>query len=213
MRRIFVAAIIAVSTSTAHADMKYLSTEEWLLDATLSWQPTFSVNTKSVQETAPEHLRRRREIAASVWIAAKDPSTPILFSGPYGRELTALFVLGIWKAESHFDIRVDKFHCIDLPKGSCDSGSAYCLGQVHPKDVPQLGYSGIEMQTDNVKCAKATIYRLASAKAGTSKEENPADRFCAYATGHFETPCPTMRLRYSYASSWSKHHPVTSDMK
>jgi hypothetical protein len=212
MRRFFALAIIAVST-TAHANTKYLSVEEWLYDATIAWQPAFSVKSKSVTESIEEHKERRRKIAASVWSAANDPSTPVLFSGTYGRQLTALFVLGIWKAESNFDIRVDKLHCVDLPKGSCDGGSAYCLGQIHPNDVPQLGYSGIELQSDNIKCARATIYRLSAAKAGTPKDANPADRFCGYATGHFESPCPLMRLRYSFASSWSKHHPVTPDMK
>lgn len=189
--------------------------QAWLLSATRSWQPYFAIpemrdagKIVSPAESLDEHGKRRAEIISAVWRAASDEKTPILFTGPNGRAFTALFVLAIWKEESHYDLRVDKFHCAGLPKGSCDGGHAYCLGQVHPKDVPQLGYTGPELEADNFKCALATIHRLAAAKAGTPKEAHPADRFCGYAIGRFESPCPPMRFRYQYASTWAANKPL-----
>lgn len=196
---------------SANAPPEYASIPEWLYAASVKWQPPYGITSTAsspFSESIDDHIARRKQIAADLWAAASDPKTPVLFTGPRGRELTAIFVMGIWKVESEFDLRVDKHHCAGMPKGYCDSGAAWCLGQVHPADVPQLGYSGQELQADNVKCARATIVRLAAARSLAPKTApHDGDLFCGYAVGHFESPCPKMRYRYSFGAQWSKHHP------
>ncbi len=208
--------MLALTMILASADARATDpTVQWLLDATESWTPSFALKptTKDGKEIVPgesleNHRERRRLIVEGVLRAALAPETPAVFDGPKGRAYGALLVLGIWNEESHFDLRVDKHHCLGLPAGSCDGGHAWCLGQVHPKDVPQLGYTGEDLAADYYKCARATLVRLAAAKAGTPKDAVAADRFCGYAIGHFETPCPPMRLRYQNMSRWAKAHPA-----
>jgi len=208
--------MLALTMILASADARAVDpTALWLLDATESWTPSFALKptVKAGKEIVPgetleDHRERRRRIVEGVLRAALAPETPAVFDGPKGRAYGALLVLGIWNEESHFDLRVDKHHCLGLPAGSCDGGHAWCLGQVHPKDVPQLGYSGEDLAADYYKCARATLVRLAAAKAGTPKDAVAADRFCGYAIGHFETPCPPMRLRYQNMSRWAKVHPA-----
>lgn len=190
--------------------------EDWLLAATESWTPSFAIKPtvdgtgKEVVpgESAEAHRTRRALIVEGVLRAALSDTTPAVFDGAKGRLYGALLVLGIWNEESHFDLRVDRYHCKGLPAGSCDGGHAWCLGQVHPKDVPQLGYTGEDLAADYFKCARATLVRLAAAKAGTPKDAIAADRFCGYAIGHFESPCPPMRLRYQNMSRWAQKHPA-----
>lgn len=203
--------LLVTLAGNAHGKSDFASVNDWLLAASLKWQPAFAIKSPVASESEEEHRARRAQIVADLWKAASDPATPVLFSGPKGREETAIFVLGVWMEESHFDLRVDKHHCAGLEPGFpwCDGGRAWCMGQIHPEDVPQLGYSGPELQADNVKCARATIVRLAAAKAGTPKDApHPGDRFCGYAVGHYESPCPKMRLRYWHGSSWAKVHPA-----
>lgn len=218
MQRLLVTILLVLTASIAHASENNTATVEWLYNASVSMDPLVELSASktnpNITETREQASERRSNITRSIWIAANDPNTPMLFTGPRGREFTALFVLGIWHEESHFDLRIDKHHCVGIPPTMCpngkccDSGHAWCLGQIHPKDVPQLGYTGEELQADNVKCARATITRLAAAKAGTPQDANPADRFCSYAVGHFESPCAPMRLRYSHAAKWNKEHPA-----
>lgn len=204
------ASFVCGRASGAPASTPTTSPEEYLLEASLHFQPAFALaKTKNFAgETLDEHRARRAEIVGDVWRAVNDPATPALFLGPRAKIDAALFVLGVWKEESHFDARVDKHHCVDLPKGSCDGGMAFCMGQVHPKDLPQLGYTGPELLADRTKCARATITRLVMARAGAPKDApHPADRYCGYAVGHYQTPCPLMRLRYSYGAAWRASHP------
>lgn len=191
----------------------------WLLSATRAWQPAYSIapsieNGKQIApgETLAEHAARRAEIVDDVWAVVRDPKTPKLFTGPMAAQATALFVLAIFKEESHFDLRVDKHHCKGLPKNSCDGGVAYCMGQVHPKDVPQLGFSGEELEADRKKCVLAVVTRLAAARALAPKvrpaDADVGDLFCGYAIGSYKSPCPSMRLRWFRVSSWVKGQPV-----
>jgi hypothetical protein len=196
-----------------------LSVEAWLLAATRAWQPAYSIPATFVQgvqivpgESLEAHAARRAQIVADVWAVVRDPKSPKIFKGPVSAQATALFVLAIFHEESHYDLRVDKHHCAGLGKNSCDGGAAYCMGQIHPKDLPQLGLSGSELEADRKKCVLAVITRLAAARAGAPKALPPSadvgDLFCGYAVGSYQSPCPSMRVRWFRVSSWVKSHPV-----
>lgn len=198
--------------------------EDWLLQATRKWTPYYTTpavmdkttgKTVVLAETLEDHELRRRQIVQDVLRVALDPEMPALFQGPTGRLHTALFVLSVFHYESSFNVRVDKHHCAGLPKSACDGGSAWCLGQIHPKDVavpedfakkhPELSWDGPSLQETRAQCVRATIFRLRQAR-GTCPNLKGHDAFAHYATGKCE-PSEKMRMRVQLADAWAKHHP------
>lgn len=186
----------------------------WLLAATSHWVKPFAVQAGAIVEDVDAHAARRAAIVEAVDKVTADAAMPSLFPsavGADGRALSALMVLSVFRFESHFDVRVQSHHCKGLPKGSCDGGKAWCLGQVHPEDVPQLadlGWKGEDLQADVEKCVKATLWRLDAARRACSVQGlEGGDRFSSYATGKCGRS-EIMQLRYGAAAAWLKAHPA-----
>jgi hypothetical protein len=203
---VLLASVIGIS------DARCEETEaEWLLAATRSWIKPFAVS-GAVTESIEEHEARRALVVEAVVKVAEDATMPNLFpNAKNGRALSALMVLSVFRFESRFDVRVQNRHCKGLPKESCDSGKAWCLGQIHPEDVPklaELGWTGADLEADAEKCARATFWRLdASRIACSAVGLEGGDRFSSYATGKCEKG-GVMQLRYGAATNWAAKHPA-----
>lgn len=207
---LFGLALVAMLTSShLHAASK---TADWLRDATLSWQPAYAISpsTGVPGENVKEHEARRAALVADLETVVNDPEEAPLFAGDDGRAKTALFVLAIWRGESNFDLRVQRYHCKGLPQGMCDGGRAWCMGQVHFDDgaanlLPK-GWVAADLEADVKKCAKATLAVLRYSKKVCGHLKGP-DQFAAYASGKC-FPSEKMRARYELAVAWLKAHPL-----
>ena len=204
---------LCVALTSSHL-LAATTTADWMRDATLSWIPAYAIDGNAAlgipAETKEQHAARRAAIAADVEAAVNDQDTAPLFAGPDGRAKTGLFVLAIWRGESNYDLRVHRHHCKGLPAGSCDSGRAWCMGQLHWDDgvstLMPKGWTATDLETDVKKCAKATVAVLRYSMKACSHLKGP-DQFAAYASGKC-IPNDKMRARYEATMAWAKAHPL-----
>lgn len=184
----------------------------WLLNATLSWQEPYAIRGGKEgvpPETRAQHMERRRAIVRDVLRVAMDSSEQPLFDGDDGRLRTALFMLAIMRFESSYDLRVDRFHCAAMPKGYCDGGAAWCMGQVHtgPSGYTAEGWTGPQLLKDRTKCARAQLHILQACLrmcAGPVTWQS----FSPYASGTCD-PSPIMESRWLAMTTWIDENPAS----
>jgi len=199
---------------------------EWALAATFYWRPSYHLKAFGIdsgnpyikdkvvaQETKMMHEERRRRIVDSMVGVALDERNAPLFTGPYARERTALFMLAILHFESAYDLRVDLHHCAGYPKAYCDGGRAWCLAQIHPGPVYGFtaeGWTGKELQADRRKCFTAQLHILQQSQAMCPEDRATWKWSAPYASGQCwaKVPVDVMKTRWDAYEKWMSLHPV-----
>lgn len=131
-------------------------------------------------ETRAEQEERLAEIAADALSVAGSPDE-------------ALLILAVAEHESGFAIDVDKGPCRE---GTCDSGAAFCMLQVHADRE-----HGAELFKDRRMCFREGLTALRRSRGQCRKEPAPF-QFSAYASGTCEAGHKGSAELYSAWVAW-----------
>ena len=192
------------------------------------WEPT-------AQESYAQADARYLEIAETIVRGAFDPEIQPVFTGPSGRQDTAMLVVIWWNHESGFRRDVD----LGLGRkrlaraGWNDYGRSWCMGQINlgrkprpdPENLGQMieesasttpeGWSGRDLCDDRKKCLVATI-NVMRRSIGACRNLPLNERFSAYAAGNCESEAGKRISRFRMQQFWQwrgKNKPQHTDLE
>jgi hypothetical protein len=212
----------------------------WIVALMVGAAPHYTSFTPEAVESPAEMHARYESIARDVVAVTYDPNEKPLFSGPRGRQRSALTVLSIAFYESSFRKTVD--HNLG-PNARGDNGNSWCLMQLnvgkgktiawnHIKNRPArraceaqekpyatpcdpaeeitAGWTGEELVKDRQKCIRAA-YRYIKMSFGACNHLSGNDRLSAYATGKCQANSDASKRRLGLGTNWYRKSPKIFD--
>jgi len=177
----------------------------WMLSVVLTLAPTrlASITKEDPQERADRLASISNDIVDIVFDGEEQP----LFSGPRGREKSAVLVATFASHESGFFSRG-----VDLGTSRGDGGSSWCIMQLHiGKGRTAEGWTGPDLIADRKKCVRSGYHIMRSAiKMCGGPEE---DRMAAYISGRCDVAVAQSQDRYRHAMKLLRGHGLASYQK
>jgi hypothetical protein len=181
----------------------------WLYAASRVWLPIPDVKTERDEkvfvaynrESSKEATERRMIIMRAITKVAFDPKEKPLFSGPYGRSLSALFINAIASFEGGYHRLVHA----GVWRG--DHGKSWCHMQIGiGGGRTQEGWSGKDLVADPSRCFRAGYHILHDSMRECAKKphnftwgQDGADVFSVYMSGRCFRGNSAARARWSRA--------------
>lgn len=160
--------------STDLPPFRVTSLHQWIVDWMVSVSPPGQTYVKDAEESAEDALRRYEDIADDVISVAYDERERPVFSGKYGRAMTAALMVAVAFNESSFRKDVD----FGLgPKARGDSGKSWCLMQVW------MGRPRRDGTTDTRVKFDGQGLRFTTGSDGWGGEDLVRDRRACFQTG------------------------------
>jgi hypothetical protein len=179
------------------------SLHQWMVDRMLMWSPAGVTYYKDAKETYEEGKTRYESIADDILSVSYDPSEKPIFSGQYGRAMTAALLASIAMHESYFRKDVDEGIG---PAARGDSGESWCIAQIRlgkpgvdgktsrrvligeeglrfiTDKSKTMGWGGEDLISDRENCIRAAI-RIARMSFYTCSKLPIGERLSLYASG------------------------------